>query len=208
ACSNENAFKAIFMRFMKHQRGCKAYFSKEEEESAMKNMPPGSPNLSLLSFEGGFHGRTLGALSTTRSKAIHKLDVPAFDWPVAPFPKYKYPLEQNTIENDAEDKRCLAVVEELIEKYKKKGRPVAGIVVEPIQSEGGDNEASPEFFRKLQKIAKVHGASFLMDEVQTGCGATGKMWCHEYFNLEEPPDIVTFSKKMLIGGYYHTEEMR
>lgn len=50
-------------------------------------------------------------------------------------------------ENQAEDAKCLAEVEELIEKYQKNGVPVAGIVVEPIQSEGGDNEASPEFFQ-------------------------------------------------------------
>nr|NVI72076.1 putative 4-aminobutyrate aminotransferase, mitochondrial-like protein [Cucujiformia] len=208
ACSNENAYKAMFMNYMKHQRGCKAYFTPEEEESCMINMPPGSPDLSLLSFCGGFHGRTFGALSTTHSKAIHKLDIPAFDWPVAPFPKYKYPLDQNVQENDEEDKRCLAEVQHLFDKYQKKNKPVVGIVVEPIQSEGGDNEASPNFFRQLQRIAKANGASFLIDEVQTGCGATGKMWCHEYFDLDTPPDIVTFSKKMLIGGYFHTEEMR
>lgn len=86
--------------------------------------------------------------------------------------------------------------------------PVAGIVVEPIQSEGGDNEASPYFFQQLQKIAKKHGAGLLMDEVQTGGGATGKMWCHEHFNLESPPDVVTFSKKMLTGGFYHSIDQR
>jgi 4-aminobutyrate aminotransferase/(S)-3-amino-2-methylpropionate transaminase len=59
---------------------------------------------------GAFHGRTLGALSTTHSKYIHKIDIPAFDWPIAPFPQYRYPLEENQRENDAEDKRCLAQV--------------------------------------------------------------------------------------------------
>lgn len=62
-------------------------FSKEEMESCMKNQPPGSPNLAILSFDGAFHGRTFGCLTATHSKAIHKLDIPAFDWPVAPFPK-------------------------------------------------------------------------------------------------------------------------
>lgn len=59
---------------------------------------------------GSFHGRTLGCLSTTHSKYIHKLDIPAFDWPIASFPKYKYPLEENARENKEEDKRCLAEV--------------------------------------------------------------------------------------------------
>lgn len=52
------------------------------------------------------------------------------------------------------------------------------------------------------------GAAFLIDEVQTGGGPTGKMWCHEHFNLPEAPDIVTFSKKMLTGGYYFKEEFK
>lgn len=52
------------------------------------------------------------------------------------------------------------------------------------------------------------GAALLMDEVQTGGGPTGKMWCHEHFDLPEAPDVVTFSKKMLSGGYYCKEEFR
>lgn len=59
---------------------------------------------------GGFHGRTIGCLSTTHSKYIHKIDIPAFDWPIASFPEYKYPLEDNVRENEREDKRCLAEV--------------------------------------------------------------------------------------------------
>jgi 4-aminobutyrate aminotransferase/(S)-3-amino-2-methylpropionate transaminase len=59
---------------------------------------------------GAFHGRTLGSLSTTHSKYIHKIDVPAFDWPIASFPRYKYPLESNESENKQEDDRCLAKV--------------------------------------------------------------------------------------------------
>lgn len=59
---------------------------------------------------GSFHGRTLGCLSTTHSKYIHKMDIPAFDWPIASFPEYKYPLEENVRENKQEDKRCLAEV--------------------------------------------------------------------------------------------------
>lgn len=113
----------------------------------MINMPPGAPQLSILSFSGAFHGRTLGALSTTHSKYIHKIDIPSFDWPIASFPIYKYPLAEHVQENKAEDARCLAEVEDLIQQYEKKNNPVAGVIVEPIQSEGGDNEASPEFFQ-------------------------------------------------------------
>nr|NVI72108.1 putative 4-aminobutyrate aminotransferase, mitochondrial-like protein [Cucujiformia] len=200
--------KSLFITYRRKQRGENVDFTEEELQSCLVNQPPGAPNLTLLSFHGGFHGRTMGTLATTHSKAIHKIDIPSFDWPIASFPKYKYPLEEHQRENDQEDSRSLSEVEELIEKYNKKGNFVAGIIIEPIQCEGGDNEASPEFFQGLQRIAKKHGAGLLLDEVQTGGGATGKMWCHEYFNLDGPPDVVTFSKKMLTGGYFHTTDLR
>lgn len=56
-------------------------------QSCMNNQAPGSPNLSVLSFHGGFHGRLMGSLSMTHSKAIHKLDIPAFDFPATDFPR-------------------------------------------------------------------------------------------------------------------------
>lgn len=208
SCSNENAFKNIFIWYQRKQRGDKTTFTEQEMQSCMINQTPGAPKLSILSFHGAFHGRTLGCLSTTHSKYIHKIDIPSFDWPIAPFPKYKYPLEEHVRENAQEDARCLAEVESLIETYARKGVPVAGIIIEPIQSEGGDNEASPEFFQNLQKVAKKHGSALLIDEVQTGGGPTGKIWCHEHFNLETPPDVVTFSKKMQLGGYYHGAHMK
>lgn len=62
----------------------------------MKNQAPGSPSLSILSFKKGFHGRMFGSLSATRSKPIAKLDIPAFDWPAAISPMYKYPLEEHS----------------------------------------------------------------------------------------------------------------
>ena len=86
SCSNEIAFKAAFIHQQTIKRGSADAFSKEELESCMMNQPPGSPYYSILSFSGAFHGRTLGTLSTTRSKAIHKLDIPAMNWPKATFP--------------------------------------------------------------------------------------------------------------------------
>lgn len=207
SCANENAYKNIFIWYRQKQRGDEN-FTAEEISSCMINMAPGAPKLSMLSFKGAFHGRTLGVLSTTHSKYIHKIDIPSFDWPIASFPNYKYPLHENIRDNQQEDKKCLAEVEDLITQYAKRNNPVAGIVVEPIQSEGGDNEASPAFFQELQKIANKNGVALLIDEVQTGGGATGKMWCHEHFNLPSPPDIVTFSKKMQLGGYFHKPEFQ
>ena len=71
---------------------------------------PGCPSLAILSFEQGFHGRSLGALSCTHTKTIHKLDIPCFDWPIAPFPQLRYPLHQHQQENHAEEQRCLQEV--------------------------------------------------------------------------------------------------
>lgn len=208
SCSNENAFKAMYFWYRTKERGGSTEFTQEELESCMFNKAPGSTNYSILSFEGGFHGRTMACLATTHSKAIHKVDIPSLDWPIAPFPRYRYPLESNEAENKKEDQRCIARVEELIEEWQRKGSSVAGVIVEPIQSEGGDHHASNEFFAELQRVTKKMGSALLIDEVQTGGGPTGKMWCYEHFNLPEAPDIVSFSKKMLTGGFFTKEEFR
>ncbi|KAH9498856.1 hypothetical protein Btru_004835 [Bulinus truncatus] len=207
ACSVEHALKAAFMAFRRKERGGDPP-SKEELSSCLLNKPPGCPDLSVLSFKNAFHGRTMGALALTHTKWNQKLDFPSPDWPIASFPLLKYPLEDFVSENSKEESRCLAEVEDLLEKYKNKDKPVACIVTEPIQCEGGDNFASPQFFQGLQDICRKNTISLLIDEVQTGAGATGKFWYHEHLNLREPPDLVTFSKKMLLGGFYYRDHMR
>jgi 4-aminobutyrate aminotransferase/(S)-3-amino-2-methylpropionate transaminase len=197
--ANETAYKAAFMYKRAKERGYNTPFSEEELASSMLNSSPGSPDLSILSFETAFHGRLFGSLSTTRSKPIHKLDIPAFNWPKAPFPKLKYPLEQNVEANAAEEQRCLEEVEKIIKSWP---HPVAAVIVEPVQSEGGDNHASPAFFKGLQEITKRNDVLFIVDEVQTGVGATGKFWAHEHWDLPSPPDIMTFSKKAQAAGYF------
>ncbi|PLB37994.1 4-aminobutyrate transaminase gatA [Aspergillus candidus] len=199
--ANETAYKAAFMYYRQRQRGGpQTEFTEEELQSTMRNQGPGSPQLSIMSFKSAFHGRLFGSLSTTRSKPIHKLDIPAFDWPQATFPTLKYPLEEHVQENAQEEKRCLEEVERLIQEFHN---PVAAVVVEPIQSEGGDNHASPAFFRGLREITQRHQVLFIVDEVQTGVGATGKFWAHDHWNLPTPPDMVTFSKKAQAAGYYY-----
>ncbi|XP_056639753.1 4-aminobutyrate aminotransferase, mitochondrial-like [Diorhabda sublineata] len=207
ACSNENACKSAFIGYKMRER-CGQDFTEEEKKSCINNQPPGSPYLSILSFAGGFHGRSLGTLALTHSKPIQKLDFPSFGyWPIATYPKYKYPLEENCRENEETDKKCLQQIEELFEKQKSCA-PIAGVIIEPIQSEGGDNHASSQFFQKLQSICKKNSAYLIIDEVQTGGGPTGRFWCHEYFDLPCPPDMVTFSKKLQTGGYFYTDELK
>lgn len=84
--------------------------------------------------------------------------------------------------------------------------PVAAVIVEPIQSEGGDNHASPAFFQGLRALTKKHGVLLIVDEVQTGFGATGKFWGHDHWNLSTPPDMVTFSKKAQTAGYFFGDD--
>ena len=74
SCSNENAFKLMHFKHMDKVRGGEV-FSQEAMESCMVNMAPGTPNLSVLSFHGGFHGRTAASLACTHSKYIHKIPV-------------------------------------------------------------------------------------------------------------------------------------
>lgn len=199
SCANETAFKAAFMYQAAKQRGSQD-FTDEDLTSVMLNKAPGAPKRLILSFEKGFHGRLFGSLSTTRSKAIHKLDIPAFDWPVAPFPQLKYPLEEFAAENEAEEKRCLAEFENVIKSQPP--HSIAAIIVEPVQSEGGDNHASALFFQGLRDLTLKHDILMIVDEVQTGVGASGKFWAHEHWNLTTPPDMVTFSKKFQAAGFY------
>lgn len=196
--ANETAYKAAFMYQEAKKRGDRD-FNTAELESVMKNEGPGSSDMKILSFDKGFHGRLFGSLTTTRSKAIHKLDIPAFDWPMAPFPSLKYPLNEFAQENKAEEDRCLQEFENIL---KKENGKVAAIIIEPVQSEGGDNHATPYFFQQLRNITKEQGVLMIVDEVQTGVGASGKFWAHEHFNLPSPPDMVTFSKKFQAAGFY------
>lgn len=86
--ANENVFKAAMFAYRAKQRAKAGRgptdFTRDELESCMVNQSPGCANdLSILSFRGGFHGRTMAALTCTHSKPVHKLDAPAFDWPTA-----------------------------------------------------------------------------------------------------------------------------
>ena len=91
--ANELAFKAAFMLYRRRERGENVEWTDEETTSCVANAKPGSPELAVMSFANSFHGRGFGSLSINRSKAVHKLDIPAFNWPSAPFPSLKYPLE-------------------------------------------------------------------------------------------------------------------
>lgn len=88
---------------------------------------------------------------------------------MADYPKYKYPLEENADYNKREDERCLAMVKDLIEQYQKKGLPVAGMILEPIQGEGGDNHGSAFFYQQLRKVCTQNKIALVIDEVTFSC---------------------------------------
>jgi 4-aminobutyrate aminotransferase / (S)-3-amino-2-methylpropionate transaminase len=199
----ENAIKAAFVRHAARRRAGRPP-SAEELEACMRNEQASANAMSVLSFTGAFHGRGLGPLSLTRSKWIHKLDFPAFPWPVAPFPELRYPLDAHQADNEREEARVLGLVEEILEQRRE---TLAAVIVEPIQGEGGDRHASPAFFRRLRAMTATRGVALIVDEVQTGAGATGRFWAHEAWELPEPPDAVTFSKKMQLGGFYHRDDL-
>jgi L-lysine 6-transaminase len=75
---------------------------------------------------------------------------------------------------------------------------IAALIIEPIQAEGGDNHFRKEFFYELRRLCNEHEMMFILDEIQTGVGLTGKMWAHEHFDFQ--PDILAFGKKTQVCG--------
>lgn len=206
ACTVENAFKCAFgYAADKSRNGGRP--TEIELKSCMDGILPGSTNRVILGFRGSFHGRTFGSLSVTNSKAGIKVDFPAFDWPHAPFPELKYPLDDpaNIRENQAEENRCLEEIEEIFHSYNNvKKRPVAALIIEPIQGEGGDRIASDQFYRNLKKICEKYDSVFIVDEVQTGFGATGKWWASDFWGIES--DILCYAKKAQACGFYYNKK--
>ena len=172
--------------------------SAEAQEKILDN---GGSDSVIITFRGAFHGRSLGALSATHSKVSHKADCPAFRWPMANFPANRWPLDQFAAENAAAEAASLAELREIFEAYPGK---VAGLLVEAMQSEGGDRHASGAWFRGVSELCRKYGAAFILDEVQTGVAISGTMWMHEQFGLDSPPDLVAFGKKMQMGGCFAT----
>jgi hypothetical protein len=89
----------------------------------------------------------------------------------------------------------------------RRSRRVAGVLVEPIQGEGGVRLASARFMRKLRLLTRIYDVPLIFDEVQTGWGMTGRLWAHELFELPCPPDLVTWAKKAQNGVLFVSEAL-
>jgi 4-aminobutyrate aminotransferase len=152
----------------------------------------------ILAFLGAFHGRTMGALSLTASKAIFEKGfsplVPGVTH--VPYPYcYRCPYHHHKYPGCS-----VACVEWIREDLFKRSIPpeeVAAIFVEPIQGEGGYVVPPPEFHKKLYDLAKEFGILFVADEVQSGMGRTGKMMAIEHWGVS--PDIFALAKGIASG---------
>jgi 4-aminobutyrate aminotransferase len=152
----------------------------------------------ILAFLGAFHGRTMGALSLTASKAIFEKGfsplVPGVTH--VPYP-YCYRCPYHHHQYPGCSVACVEWIREDLFKRSIPPEEVAAIFVEPIQGEGGYVVPPPEFHKKLYDLAKEFGILFVADEVQSGMGRTGKMMAIEHWGVT--PDIFALAKGIASG---------
>jgi 4-aminobutyrate aminotransferase len=152
----------------------------------------------FIGFIGGFHGRTLGSLAFTASKAIQRegfTTIPSVNH--IPYPYAYRPILASRPADEDYGETVTNYLEEIIFKSVAPPEDVAGILVEPIQGEGGYVVPPASFFPRLRKICDRYGILLIADEVQTGVGRTGKWWAIEHWGVE--PDIVCTAKGIASG---------
>src|SRR5579864_3834995 len=161
----------------------------EAVENAVKIARAATGRPAVISFRGGFHGRTLLALSLTGSVAPYKQDFGPYATEIyqTPFP---YAYRGWTTE------AALADLDNLLES-EVSPRRVAAIIIEPVLGEGGFVPAPLDFMRKLRKLCDEHGILLIADEIQTGFGRTGKFFAMEHSGVQ--PDLVTVAKSLAAG---------
>ena len=167
----------------------------EAVEGAIKLARYHTHRAGIIAFEGGFHGRTLGALSLTNSKVKQRAGFGPLLPMVhhAPFPHVRAWREGSGGDGSAE----LEVLRTSIFGRLIAPSDVAAIVIEPIQGEGGYFPAPAPFLAALREICDEHGILLIADEIQSGMGRTGRWWAIEHAGIE--PDIVTTAKGIASG---------
>jgi 4-aminobutyrate aminotransferase/(S)-3-amino-2-methylpropionate transaminase len=174
------------------QRPAKAAFfnaGAEAVENAIKFARSYTKRSAVVGFEGGFHGRTLLALSLTSKTHPYKAGLGPFAPEVyrVPFPnEYRGPTVAEAIE---------ALERALVTQVA--AETVAAIVIEPVQGEGGFVVGPPEFLQAVRRLCDDNGIVLVADEVQTGYGRTGRMWGIEHSGVE--PDLVVVAKSIAAG---------
>lgn len=163
-------------------------------------------NRRFLYFDKAFHGRTVFALGVTQTidpvatKDFHGLSSQG---------NLKFPFPAYDGGRSAEDnlRSALRTLDQVESALSLMADEIVGIIVEPIQGAGGHRVAVPEFFRGLSSLAHRYGVYLAFDEVQTGLGATGRMWAIDHFDLPHPPLAVAGGKKFGNGVVYMKEPL-
>jgi 4-aminobutyrate aminotransferase len=169
----------------------------EAVEGAMKLARYHTKRDKIIAYYGCFHGRTLGALSLTSSKAIQRKGFGPLPGGVfhIPYPnRYRCPLGHQP---EVCCKEAASVLEGELFKRIVDPEEVAAIFIEPVQGEGGYVMAPADYLQDLQRICRKYGILLVCDEVQSGMGRTGKMWAFEHAGIE--PDIITSAKGIASG---------
>jgi L-lysine 6-transaminase len=169
-----------------------------------KGLPSG--NRRFLYFDKAFHGRTVFALGVTETidpvatKDFHGLTMGGNI--MLPFPAYNSDASED--ENRRNGDMVLHQVESALTLMRDE---IVGIIVEPIQGAGGQRVAAKEFWQELSRLAHQHDVFLAFDEVQTGLGATGRMWAIDHFDLPYPPKAIAAGKKFGCGVVFMLEPL-
>ncbi len=174
----------------------------ESVEAALKISRYSTRRKIFIAFIAGFHGRTMGSLSLTASKIVHKKNYfPTMPGVVhIPYPNpYRNPWHIDGYDYPDElVNRVIEYLEYWVFQHYVPPEEVAAVIAEPIQGEGGYVVPPKNFFPTLKKILEKHGILLIDDEVQMGMGRTGKMFAIEHFNTA--PDIITLAKALANGA--------
>lgn len=168
----------------------------EAVENAIKVARKYTNRKAVVSFSGGFHGRTLMAMSLTGKVRPYKYEYGPFAPEIyrAPFPyAYRRP------ESMSEEEYTTFLMEKVNEFFITEVDPslVAAVIMEPVQGESGFIMPDARFVRGVNELCKQHGILFIADEIQTGFGRTGKYFAMEHYGVE--PDLIAISKSMAAG---------
>lgn len=170
----------------------------ESVEAAIKLARHSTRRTEFIGFLGGFHGRTMGAVTFTASKSIyHRHFFPLMNGVThVPFPDPYHPILQS-LPGEEYGETIVRYIREQVLSHVLPAENVAGILLEPIQGEGGYIVPAPGFFPALRRLCDETGILLIVDEVQSGVGRTGKWWAIEHFDVE--PDIVCAAKGIASG---------
>jgi 4-aminobutyrate aminotransferase len=180
--------------------GVRSFFGNsgtEAIEACLKLSRYATGRQNLIAFFGGFHGRSMGSLALTASKAIQRRGFGPLMAGVyhAPYPdRYRCPLGATP---DTVADACIDFIEHALFANVVSPDEVAAIVVEPIQGEGGYVVAPDAFLQRLRELTRKHGILLVADEVQSGMGRSGKMFASEFAGVE--PDMIAIAKGIASG---------